>query len=646
MKLDKEKLFSAIMLAIIFSLFIFQLTKDIGKEQIKLWDESSSAQNAVEMMQYKNYLVVHRDGEPLLHEDTKPPLNLWLKVVSFKIFGINEFAVRFPSVMAVIGTVLMLLFFSIRYIKNRWIALIIAILVPSTSGFMTQHVARTGEPDALLILFVTGYFLSFFILLHDYPKNRGKWYFFTGLSVVLAAYAKSVAGFVPLAGLGLYALFHRNFYKILLDYRFHLTWILTLATIAAYYIINEKLNPGYIENSILREISFTGSKVGNPKHPESSYYFDYLTQKGFTPFIYMLIISILLIFTKIQKKYKQIILYSLSAAFVLVFANSLSVTKNQWYIAPVYPFLWLIFGVTFVAFLKLFRNKKGIFFTLSIIFSSALLYFSAYKYLEIYDKNQSFLSYIDECEREGDFIDSLPILQPEMKHFVVLSTNNPRAIKFYTKKLKYYETEYEFEIHKYCSDKCDLVGKNLITAEKYYKNKIEFFYNYDIVEKGKYCNLYTLKNKANIILKKQFKSDLEGILDSLTTKLVVAKEDSTVTFVSEFICDTLGYKSKMSLILNEQNKFGFTNEYFVNSYKYLHVKCWVHGAKKPYIVINCLEKDFYLQDLHISDKDGEWIQIENFVKIPNELDQNNIKIYLWNTHPDTLHVDDFEVEFY
>src|SRR5688572_17362545 len=69
---------------------------------IRIWDEAIYANNALEMTETENLLVLHNNGEPSLY-NTKPPLNIWLQALSIRVFGINEFAIRLPSYLALLG---------------------------------------------------------------------------------------------------------------------------------------------------------------------------------------------------------------------------------------------------------------------------------------------------------------------------------------------------------------------------------------------------------------------------------------------------------------------------------------------------------------------------------------------------------------
>ena len=70
------------------------------------WDEINFAESAREMILTGDYLTVQIDFNPFWE---KPPLFIWMQVISMKIFGINEFAARFPNVIC--GMITMVVIF-------------------------------------------------------------------------------------------------------------------------------------------------------------------------------------------------------------------------------------------------------------------------------------------------------------------------------------------------------------------------------------------------------------------------------------------------------------------------------------------------------------------------------------------------------
>jgi 4-amino-4-deoxy-L-arabinose transferase-like glycosyltransferase len=99
----------AIIYLLVVSFILF-----FGNNWVSLWDQDEAAYAgfAKTMIESGNWLMpefmwseVHR----------KPPLHFWNIAISYKMFGINEFAVRFPSALFILLT-LILVFFGTRKI--------------------------------------------------------------------------------------------------------------------------------------------------------------------------------------------------------------------------------------------------------------------------------------------------------------------------------------------------------------------------------------------------------------------------------------------------------------------------------------------------------------------------------------------------
>jgi 4-amino-4-deoxy-L-arabinose transferase-like glycosyltransferase len=86
-----------------------------GRLHLFDWDEINFAESAREMLATGDYLTVRIFFEPFWE---KPPLFIWFQVLSMKIFGVNEFAARFPNAIAGIFT-LLVLYKQGRKLKNE-----------------------------------------------------------------------------------------------------------------------------------------------------------------------------------------------------------------------------------------------------------------------------------------------------------------------------------------------------------------------------------------------------------------------------------------------------------------------------------------------------------------------------------------------
>lgn len=87
----------------------------LGSVHLFDWDEINFAESSREMLVTGDYFRVTVDYQPFWE---KPPFFFWLQVASMRLFGINEFAARFPN--AICGILSLLTVFAIgRRVRNE-----------------------------------------------------------------------------------------------------------------------------------------------------------------------------------------------------------------------------------------------------------------------------------------------------------------------------------------------------------------------------------------------------------------------------------------------------------------------------------------------------------------------------------------------
>jgi len=113
----------------------------LGSVHLFDWDEINFAEAAREMILTGDYLRVHIDYQPFWE---KPPLFLWMQALSMQIFGINEFAARFPNALCGALT-LPLLFLLGRLLQGRTIGLLWSIIY--AGSFLPHFYFKSGIID-------------------------------------------------------------------------------------------------------------------------------------------------------------------------------------------------------------------------------------------------------------------------------------------------------------------------------------------------------------------------------------------------------------------------------------------------------------------------------------------------------------------
>ena len=124
-----------------------------------LWtpDEPRYAQVAREMIESGDYIHLQVNGQPYTE---KPPLFFWLVAGAARIAGgVDQYAVRLPSVLAALGTITLLIAFVRRRLGGRGALLAGMILCASPQFFW---LARSGHIDMLLAFLVTAGLLAFY----------------------------------------------------------------------------------------------------------------------------------------------------------------------------------------------------------------------------------------------------------------------------------------------------------------------------------------------------------------------------------------------------------------------------------------------------------------------------------------------------
>ncbi len=166
-------------------------------------DEPRFAEASREMIQRGDYVVPYFNDHLRLD---KPPLTYWAQTVSYRVFGQNDFAARFPSAVAAALTAMLIFAWGIRIggEKVGWWAAIIFTL-----SLQTFVHAKAAVADMWQVLFVSTAHWSALELLRDGLTSSGHqtsnikrqtslWWFIFYISLALGFLAKGPLAWVPL----------------------------------------------------------------------------------------------------------------------------------------------------------------------------------------------------------------------------------------------------------------------------------------------------------------------------------------------------------------------------------------------------------------------------------------------------------------
>ena len=346
------------------------------------WDEINFAESAREMIISGNYITVQVDYVPFWE---KPPLFIWMQVVSMKIFGINEFAARFPNTIA--GIITLLVFFNIgKKLFNKKFALIwLMVYIGSILPFLYF---KSGIIDPWFNLFI---FLGIYYFILSISKNVKKpllMVFYSACSIGLGILTK---GPVALLLFGLTAFIYMILYK---KYKQFLSlkvigiYVITVSFVGGFWFILQILDGNYniIVDFIEYQIElFTEDVAGHAGFP--GYHFVVLffgvfpasifaiksfaksrnieiEQNEFKQWMIILFWVVLILFSIVNTK---IVHYSSMSYFPLSFLATLTIYNifenkaqfNKW-IKVIIAFIAVLFGSVIIALQYFVKYKDEI----------------------------------------------------------------------------------------------------------------------------------------------------------------------------------------------------------------------------------------------------------------------------------------------
>ena len=147
-------------LAVLFITAAWVFLVGLGDSTLQLWDEGIYASIARNMLERGDWVIPHSyypQGESFAYQPwlEKPPLVLWFQAASMIIFGVSEFAVRFPSAFAAVLTTGIVYLFG-RDLHGRragFLAGVVYLSIPYV--YSGNNAGRMGGTDMPLVFFGT-----------------------------------------------------------------------------------------------------------------------------------------------------------------------------------------------------------------------------------------------------------------------------------------------------------------------------------------------------------------------------------------------------------------------------------------------------------------------------------------------------------
>ncbi len=312
----------------------------LGSGSLTSWDEGMYAGVSRQILLTGDWINLRWAGLPW---SDKPPLYMWMTVISFMAFGVNEFAVRFFSALCGIGTVLVIYLLG-RTLYSRRAAIASALVLLTTWHFFWS--SRVGMLDMPFT-----FFLSLSLLTFKLGEKRNFWLLFSPIAFSLAFLTKSMASaslavmlavYIPLAG----------DIKLLKDRYLIAGSLLAMVILGAWHLAafsgygKDFVMDYFVKHLLTRTTTSVEGHTG-----DLLTYFGVIPNKG-RPWSMIGLALIPYMAWRVWKRGEKEHLIPVIWASAVIGLFSVVKTKLHWYIMPVYPALALMTGWALAKILK------------------------------------------------------------------------------------------------------------------------------------------------------------------------------------------------------------------------------------------------------------------------------------------------------
>lgn len=334
----------------VFLLFLPLFFYNLGNFGLADFDEGWYAGISNSLLQKHFALPPFFNGVPFYDH---PPLGFVLMGLSFAVFGVNEFAARFPS--ALLGFFcLIVIYFIGKKLFSRAVGLMSALMLSSSIWFMFR--ARSGNLDSPFVFFYLLTFLSAIL-----AAGSGIWSAILGFSLASLLLTKSLLGITIVPAILIFFWQGRSKVKVK---NVVLTVIFLILPLGIWAFTSFQTDGLMFFNRMLS----TGIRSGGRVLPELATILKSTTMTylhfGMGRWYYFSLVGLVFGLFFLLKKPRILAVYSVIAILLTAFLTN---KKTEiWHLIPLYPFLFIlastVFEKTFTILSKLlgFDAKKSV----------------------------------------------------------------------------------------------------------------------------------------------------------------------------------------------------------------------------------------------------------------------------------------------
>lgn len=444
--MKKVPILNAVLVLVIIALFSVILMENQAS-LINVWDEALYANNALQMKHNHEWLTYYNYGL-VDHHNTKPPLVLWLEVLSFHLWGVSEFAVRFPTYVSLLGLCIVVSCWTKQYLRTYVPGLICALLIVSSRFLIQRHLFLTGDLDGILVFLESCLILYALSLAYrSHADYRWQEYFNLFLLFFLCWLCKSTSILLWIPSLVFIFLSGGRLLTFIRSKFFWAGLCITCLLIVSYYGFRAYKDPAYW--SVVWRTEFLRAAV-NPQPwfdwKRDFYYQMFLDYERVLFWLLLGGMAVLLFFRRSTLRSITFTLFVADLLFGVII--SLSPSKMAYYAAPFYPLFYVLTVLCWWQLLKaVFRSETFFRYGALMAFVLAAVIFTGLRIRQLIEYLPGHLKDHSELENEAYLYHSLKQQLSDKRSVIFFRRTDPKfkhhddALEFYVLKSRHTQAQ-------------------------------------------------------------------------------------------------------------------------------------------------------------------------------------------------------------
>ena len=239
-----------------FALLVFLsallLFSNLHRGDLSGYDDAVYAHEGKQMLLSGDWWTVRLNGR--LDFD-KPPLFVWLEALSFSVFGLSDWAAKFPAALLGFGTLLLVYAIARELSGCAWVANL-AVIVLSTTQYFLKY-AMHAMTDVPFTFFFALAICCYWRAWRQRPHWQWGWWLGCGAAIACCILTRSILGLLALAVISAHLIVMRRFDVL----RSAACWgglVLALGVPLLWYVAQYRL---YGAEFLVRHFAFTVENV-------------------------------------------------------------------------------------------------------------------------------------------------------------------------------------------------------------------------------------------------------------------------------------------------------------------------------------------------------------------------------------------------